>query len=205
MAPTEGRSPRGRRAECSHHHEAKIDAERGMPPRLCERGGREGRKATPRQAVPRQADGGGGGVPARTSPAGVARPSSRVPQTISDDFEGRRIRSLSGYDMPPLLVDGVHLKPPESHRRRVPMTHSLEELIEEALRRTKVIRVMGGERSELSQAHAELVDTSRGWRGTRMPPTIWKSSTPAGGGCSTGGGCVELENRSHPAPRLQAV
>ncbi len=60
------------------------------------------------------------------------------------------------------------LKLPESHRRRVRTTNSLERLIEEGRRRTKVMGVMAGERSGLSLVHAVLVDSSKGWRGIRM-------------------------------------
>jgi transposase-like protein len=63
------------------------------------------------------------------------------------------------------------LKLPESHRRRVRTTNSLERLIEEGRRRTKVMGVMAGERSALSLVHAVLVDASKGWHGIRMTPS----------------------------------
>ena len=50
------------------------------------------------------------------------------------------------------------LKLPESHRRRVRTSNTLERLIEEARRRTKVIGPMAGEQSGLSLIHAVLVD-----------------------------------------------
>lgn len=62
------------------------------------------------------------------------------------------------------------LKLPESHRRRVRTTNSIERLIEEGRRRTKVMGVMAGERSALSLVHAVLVDASKGWHGIRMTP-----------------------------------
>lgn len=62
-------------------------------------------------------------------------------------------------------------KLPESHRRRVRTTNSLERLIEEGRRRTKVMGVMAGERSALSLVHAVLVDASKGWRGIHMTPS----------------------------------
>lgn len=60
------------------------------------------------------------------------------------------------------------LKLPESHRRRVRTTNTLERLIEEARRRTKVIGPMANERSGLSLIHAVLVDVSKRWRGIKM-------------------------------------
>jgi transposase-like protein len=62
------------------------------------------------------------------------------------------------------------LKLPESHRRRVRTTNSLERLIEEGRRRTKVISSMPDERAGLSLIHAVLVDVSRRWHGIRMTP-----------------------------------
>jgi len=62
------------------------------------------------------------------------------------------------------------LKLPQSHRRRVRTTNTLERLIEEARRRTKVIGPMAGERSGLSLIHAVLVDVSKRWRGITMTP-----------------------------------
>jgi len=59
---------------------------------------------------------------------------------------------------------------PESHRRRVRTTNSLERLIEEARRRTKVISTLPDERAGLSLIHAVLVDVSRRWHGIRMMP-----------------------------------
>jgi len=62
------------------------------------------------------------------------------------------------------------LKLPASHRRRVRTTNTLERLIEEARRRTKVIGPMAGERSGLSLIHAVLLDVSKRWRGIKMTP-----------------------------------
>ena len=62
------------------------------------------------------------------------------------------------------------LRLPESHRRRVRTTNSLERLIEEARRRTKVISTIPDERAGLSLVHAVLVDVSRRWHGLRMAP-----------------------------------
>ena len=62
------------------------------------------------------------------------------------------------------------LKLPESHQRRVRTTNSLERLIEEARRRTKVISTMPDERAGLSLIHAVLVDVSRRWHGIQMAP-----------------------------------
>jgi transposase-like protein len=62
------------------------------------------------------------------------------------------------------------LKLPESHRRRVRTTNSLERLIEEARRRTKLIGTMPGETAGLSLVYAVLVDVSKRWRGLRVTP-----------------------------------
>ncbi len=62
------------------------------------------------------------------------------------------------------------LRLPESHRRRVRTTNTLERLIEEARRRTKVIGPMASERSGLSLIHALLVDVSKRWRGLKLTP-----------------------------------
>ncbi len=62
------------------------------------------------------------------------------------------------------------LKLPTSHRRRVRTTNTLERLIEEARRRTKVIGPMAGEQSGLSLIHAVLVDVSKRWRGIKLTP-----------------------------------
>ena len=62
------------------------------------------------------------------------------------------------------------LKLPESHRRRVRTTNSLERLIEEARRRTKVISTIPDERAGLSLIHAVLVDVSRRWHGIKITP-----------------------------------
>jgi transposase-like protein len=62
------------------------------------------------------------------------------------------------------------LKLPESHRRRVRTTNSLERLIEEARRRTKVISSLPDERAGLSLIHAVLVDVSRRWHGIKITP-----------------------------------
>ena len=62
------------------------------------------------------------------------------------------------------------LKLPPSHRRRVRTTNTLERLIEEARRRTKVIGPMANEQSGLSLIHAVLVDVSKRWRGIQLTP-----------------------------------
>jgi putative transposase len=53
------------------------------------------------------------------------------------------------------------LKLPESHRRRMRTTNSLERLIEEARRRTKVQGVLGGEQAGLALVYAVTVDVAR--------------------------------------------
>lgn len=60
------------------------------------------------------------------------------------------------------------LKLPASHRRRVRTTNSLERLIEEARRRTKVVGTIPNEEAGLSLIHAVLVDVSKRWRGIRI-------------------------------------
>lgn len=60
------------------------------------------------------------------------------------------------------------LKLPESHRRRVRTTNSLERLIEEARRRTKVLGPMPNEEAGLSLIHAVLIDVSKHWRGIKI-------------------------------------
>ena len=62
------------------------------------------------------------------------------------------------------------LQLPESHRRRVRTTNTLERLIEEARRRTKVMGNAPDERAGLSLIHAVLVDVAKRWRGIRMLP-----------------------------------
>lgn len=62
------------------------------------------------------------------------------------------------------------LKLPESHRRRVRTTNSLERLIEEARRRTKVIGTLPNEQAGLSLIHAVLVDVSKRWHGITITP-----------------------------------
>lgn len=62
------------------------------------------------------------------------------------------------------------LKLPESHRRRVRTTNSLERLIEEARRRTKVAGSLPDETAGLSLIHAVLVDVSKRWHGITMEP-----------------------------------
>lgn len=62
------------------------------------------------------------------------------------------------------------LKLPASHRRRVRTSNTLERLIEEARRRTKVIGPMASEQSGLSLIHAVLVDVSKRWRGIKLTP-----------------------------------
>lgn len=63
------------------------------------------------------------------------------------------------------------LKLPESHRRRVRTTNTLERLIEEARRRTKVQGALGGEQAGLALIYAVTVDVARRWRGIRIAPT----------------------------------
>ena len=62
------------------------------------------------------------------------------------------------------------LKLPESHRRRVRTTNSLERLIEEARRRTKVQGALGGERAGLALIHAVTVDVAKRWHGIKISP-----------------------------------
>jgi transposase-like protein len=62
------------------------------------------------------------------------------------------------------------LKLPESHRRRVRTTNTLERLIEEARRRTKVQGALGGEQAGLALIYAVTLDVSRRWRGIRIGP-----------------------------------
>jgi len=62
------------------------------------------------------------------------------------------------------------LKLPESHRRRMRTTNTLERLIEEARRRAKVMGSAPDERAGLSLIHAVPVDVSKRWRGTRVTP-----------------------------------
>lgn len=62
------------------------------------------------------------------------------------------------------------LKLPESHRRRVRTTNTLERLIEEARRRTKVVGTIPDEKAGLSLIHAVLVDVSKRWRGIKIEP-----------------------------------
>jgi len=63
------------------------------------------------------------------------------------------------------------LKLPESHRRRVRTTNSLERLIEEARRRTKVQGVLGGEQAGLALIYAVTVDVAQRWHGIKVTPT----------------------------------
>lgn len=62
------------------------------------------------------------------------------------------------------------LKLPESHRRRVRTTNTLERLIEEARRRTKVQGTLGGEQAGLALIYAVTVDVAKRWRGIRITP-----------------------------------
>jgi transposase-like protein len=62
------------------------------------------------------------------------------------------------------------LKLPPAHRRRVRTTNTLERLIEEARRRTKVVSSIPDERAGLSLIHAVLVDVSRRWHGIQIAP-----------------------------------
>ena len=63
------------------------------------------------------------------------------------------------------------LKLPFSHRIRVRTTNSLERLIEEGRRRTKVIGPMAGETAGLSLIHAVLMDASKRWHGIEINTT----------------------------------
>lgn len=62
------------------------------------------------------------------------------------------------------------LKLPESHRRRVRTSNTLERLIEEGRRRTKVLGATPNEEAGLSLVHAVLVDVSKRWRGIKITP-----------------------------------
>jgi transposase-like protein len=62
------------------------------------------------------------------------------------------------------------LKLPEAHRRRVRTTNTLERLIEEARRRTKVQGALGGEQAGLALIYAVTLDVSKRWRGIRITP-----------------------------------
>jgi transposase-like protein len=64
------------------------------------------------------------------------------------------------------------LKLPHAHRIRVRTTNSLERLIEEGRRRTKVIGPMAGETAGLSLIHAVLVDASKRWHGIEVSSYI---------------------------------
>ena len=64
------------------------------------------------------------------------------------------------------------LKLPHCHRPRVRTTNSLERLIEEGRRRTKVIGPMAGEAAGLSLIHAVLMDASKRWKGIDMSSYI---------------------------------
>ena len=64
------------------------------------------------------------------------------------------------------------LKVPHRHRIRVRTTNSLERLIEEGRRRTKVMGPMAGETAGLSLIHAVLMDASKRWKGIDMNPYI---------------------------------
>lgn len=63
------------------------------------------------------------------------------------------------------------LKLPFSHRIRVRTTNSVERLIEEGRRRTKVIGPMAGETAGLSLIHAVLMDASKRWHGIEINTT----------------------------------
>ncbi len=64
------------------------------------------------------------------------------------------------------------LKVPYRHRIRVRTTNSLERLIEEGRRRTKVMGPMAGETAGLSLIHAVLMDASKRWKGIDMSSYI---------------------------------
>jgi len=65
---------------------------------------------------------------------------------------------------------------PAAHRRRVRRTNSLERLIEETRRRSKVISTIPDERAGLSLVHAVLVDVSRRWQGLPVTPANLKTA-----------------------------
>lgn len=62
------------------------------------------------------------------------------------------------------------LKLPEAHRRRVRTTNSLERLIEEARRRTKVQGSLGGEQAGLALIYAVTLDVATRWHGIKLTP-----------------------------------
>lgn len=64
------------------------------------------------------------------------------------------------------------LKVPHHHRIRVRTTNSLERLIEEGRRRTKVMGAMAGETAGLSLIYSVLSDASKRWKGIDMSPYI---------------------------------
>lgn len=66
----------------------------------------------------------------------------------------------------------VCLKLPHCHRIRVRTTNSLERLIEEGRRRTKVMGPMAGETAGLSLIYSVLIDASKRWKGIDMSPYI---------------------------------
>lgn len=73
------------------------------------------------------------------------------------------------------------LKLPQSHRRRVRTTNSLERLIEEGRRRTKVMNTIPDERAGLSLVYAVLVDVSKRWHGIRIAPGDLEKLAALGG------------------------
>lgn len=101
---------------------------------------------------------------AQTYEAGLARGRKLIA-----DYRDRYPNAMACLDKS-LAECLTCLKLPVSHRRRVRTSNTLERLIEEARRRTKVIGPMAGERSGLSLIHAVLVDVSKRWRGIRMTP-----------------------------------
>lgn len=119
-------------------------------------------------------------------PRGVQGEMKKQIQRIfqADDYEQgvRRGRSLieAYQDRYPRAMECLSksleecltcLKLPESHRPRVRTTNSLERLIEEGRRRTKVISTIPDERAGMSLVYAALVDVSKRWRGIRMSPS----------------------------------
>jgi len=59
---------------------------------------------------------------------------------------------------------------PGSRRRRVRTTNSLQRLIEEGRRRTKVLGPLPDEAVSLSLIYAVLVEVPKRWRGIRITP-----------------------------------
>jgi putative transposase len=90
-------------------------------------------------------------------------------QALIEQYQDRYPRAMACLEKS-LAECLTCLRLPESHRRRVRTTNSLERLIEEARRRTKVISTIPDERAGLSLVYAVLVDVSRRWHGIQMAP-----------------------------------